>query len=302
MTTTAPIQPLKPEPIELRPFRPSEAFDADSIQSAEPNLFNGVVSIPIVKLTPLTARQAVQSLEIASTLDLSKADDRSQLLQALHSIQQLASEALHALGAETVDALFRRLAALFETLPPVAWAVDLAAAAVATLGVHLDWRNGGAQTLEALAPSTLNDFIELARFVDSESPSYAARREAATGATKSALPSLVGEEAEAGGLSLGQAIDMLIRQTRKIAGSDLDGAAAASEPSAVRDLVMATVRYAESRKQAALDRLANGDDLSQAAILELQEELQTVNQIISAMSQILNKEGDIAEQIIRNIG
>jgi hypothetical protein len=114
---------------------------------------------------------------------------------------------------------------------------------------------------------------------------------------------LTDAQAEAENLGLEQSLDALVNQTRRMSG-DASSAGVEASPhatSGIRELAYAATQYAESRKAAALEQLERGEDLSQAAIMRLQEDLQAANQLIMAMSQILRKEGELGEQLARNI-
>jgi len=260
---------------------------------------------------PPSAEAVRADLEAALAGDPRSATTRAALRTALIDLQ---GADLGALEPERVDAMFRKLAAAFDTWPDTVWARDLIAVAVATFALHITWKNGGARTLDALAPATLEAFRALARHVDRHAETYGrfrdeARADARRREAGDAMAVLTDRATERSDLSLEAALDALIAQTRKIAGGpadpasqptdSIDGSAAAE--SGVRAMTFAVTLYAESRKRAALHQLRQGADLSQAAIMRLQEELQAANQLILAMSQILRKEGELGEQLARNI-
>jgi len=254
---------------------------------------------------PPDAREVAHRLDAALRGDPRRPATRTALLNALIDLQ---NASLGSLSAEEVEALFSKVAAAFDTWPDTPWARDLVAVAVATLGVHLSWKNDGQHVLAALSPQTLEAYRALARHVDAHAETYGAyragaRADAGRRAAASGMAVLTDAGAEAEDLGLEAALDALVRQTQKMAGaapgSDVQPSPGAA--SGVRELAYAATLYAESRKAAALEQLERGDDLSQAAIMRLQEELQAANQLIMAMSQILRKEGELGEQLARNI-
>jgi hypothetical protein len=307
-----PIEPLPlltPPPLDPRPAhplrRPTPALELDRELLATRNPFLAVRSD---FRPPPDAADVARDLDAALRGDPRHAETRAALLTALVDLQ---NTSLGTLSPAQVDGLFAKLAAAFDTWPDTTWARDLVAVAVATLGVHVSWKNDGARTLAALSPETVESFRALARYVDAHAETYGAHRAAARGdaarrASSSGMAVLTDREAELADLGLEASLDALIRQTRRIGGLDpasTPGAAASPTDSStgVRSMAYAITLYAESRKSAALQQLERGDDLSQAAIMRLQEELQAANQLIMAMSQILRKEGELGEQLARNI-
>lgn len=292
------------EPVDVQlaapPARSGPVIDPDRAYTTTRNPFLAVRRDVVL---PPHVDDVLRDLNAALRADPQRPATRGDVLDALLDLQRTT---LSNLSPEQIDATFRQLAAAFDTWPDETWARDLVAVAVATLALHLSWKNDGARTLSALAPATIAAFEALARYVDQHAATYGAYREEAQAdgqrrAAAAGLAVLTEAGAEAEVLGLEDALKTVIAQTRKAAGTSPADASSAAVPTGVRALAYSVTMVAESRKRSALQQLEQGEDLSQAAIMRLQEDLQAANQLIMAMSQILRKEAELGEQLVRNI-
>lgn len=233
--------------------------------------------------------------------DLSNPEGRGQLMTALQHLQRVSTADLLALGPEALNELFAALVRAGRELAAGADGQSALVAVLATLGLHLDWRSNGAELYAALEPSVVEGFAELARAADAGMESYAAFRARALELQGSwaddgawaLLPELGpgGED-----LGLQGILDFMVRQLQV-------GGERARDPRVtgvgIRSLAMAAVRMAEDDKAMALAALGAGE-LSQEKIMQLQEQLQSANNVMAAFNEILKKENDLIEAIIRN--
>jgi hypothetical protein len=213
---------------------------------------------------------------------------RIELHWALMRLQRMSTEELLSLGPETVDRLFHTFTLAAYDLPETDAGLQTLMLGLAVYGTHLDWRSGGAEFLASLSPRTRERLEQLAAYVDERGASYAERR------VQFDLPALL---SDSGSSSMGEILAHLRAQASAAAGE----APAATGNADLRGLALQAVRMAESMKAAALAELRTGQDLSQSRIMQLQEQLQSANQIIEAFNQILKKENELIESLVRNL-
>lgn len=220
---------------------------------------------------------------------------RLRIHNALRTLQALSTDELLAFGTEIVDGIVRTFALAAFDLSDDREGLATVVAGLATVGVHLDWRSGGAEFLSSLSPETRAHLQELVEYVDTHLDAYGGFGRDVT--LYPVLTSSAGDQQ----LSMGQIFDHLLQQAERAgSGSSANLGPISSSSSEVRALAIRAVQVAEMQKASALAELRSGE-LTQSRIMELQEQLQTANQIIEAFNQIMRKEDELMESLIRNI-
>jgi len=216
----------------------------------------------------------------------------SRLSQALTDLLSLSTEELLSLSPEKLNALFETVLRMARELPEDGIGRGLAVLALAAFAHHLDFRSGGEAFVAALEPRIVDGFVQLADALDASAPE--------------GLEDLIGQRAEDSFRShmplarreekYGEVIRMLVEQVQGVDRSHRDPAGTRAT---MRTLFSGLIAGAEQEKADIMAQLQSGD-LSEEGLMLLRERLNDANNIVSVLNEILSKENEVLEAIIRN--
>jgi hypothetical protein len=216
----------------------------------------------------------------------------ARLNQALTDLLSLSTETLLELSPEELNELFETVLRMAKELPETGLGRGIAVLALATFAHHLDFRSGGEAFAAAIEPRIANGFVELALALDASAGEF--------------LEDPLGRTAELPGRSHmplaknGEAFEPMLRfLLSQVQGVDRSHRDPAGTRATMRTLFKGLVAGAEQEKADIMAQLQSGD-LSEEGLMVLRERLNDANNVVSVLNEILSKENEVLEAIIRN--